>query len=867
MAHKRTRSEFEEDALYQFDWSAGEDMSYWSLTSLTSGSADTSMTSMPTPSPEMTPNLLNASYSSNDETLAVTDVSSSFALCNSANSYTPCKPSGRKRKQSFDDGGYVFKKKLTQTSTESSSQTVPTDTDDNIANSDQRTPEKLADSYRPSGSPTRVSGTKVVADINFANIDGNGVCKVDKSLVCKGFWDAVNKAGRICLPRRSGKTYNLTQLLLFFSQSPEYSKLKEIPDSIIDCSQLGSSYVAQLDMATKCRLKRECLFKDSLLQTMHPEFFQEHFMRYPVLHISLSECKGDSLGDFIINLCGILAAAIERWLNESAPQSQNSCGYSYFGKLTRLLQTYENVSNTPEEDAIKHKTLIQRMFKALSELISSQFGRYILLIDEYDIPFITVQLANWSPEDKQAAQGILKLLFQTMLKDNKHLIKGLLFGVFEIPLTEMGSGANNIKDIRMVPTEENDIRGSILSAAHPHSGSGMDALTDSFWFNTNEVELMLDNSTHWCAKIAQHKPLIMQTIRDWYNGYFIGRFRGKYNPWSVSSFIESLCLLLNQSDADPCVDEIVKSAARPYWVTTGTTGLIEAQIDKHGLQFIRLAKRLLRNYEVAKLTKNSSQHLRKSSHVSLISTRLNLISMEQFSEPGLLTLCLFAGYLTRRHSTSVCIPNHEVYQVWLALFARAVMGTEMADNSTNYEQGALLFELWQGKTDILCSLAISSHGVLSNHNKFLEKDYANHFANTILAVSRFGMLSHPQQQLIRLAHVVPIRENHSGLGKCDYIMLLYSTDNQPNQLGVVIEFKLITKDKRRDSKYHMERAQEAIKQIADRDYNTCLIGCLGRIDIGVAIGNNVAYAIPQLYRRQTVDKPWHEVKSLVKRRR
>ncbi|KAJ1786174.1 hypothetical protein LPJ62_003901, partial [Coemansia sp. RSA 2167] len=719
MARKRTRSEFEEDALHQFDWSAGEDMSYWSLTSLTSGSADTSMTSMPTPSPEMTPNLLNASYSSNDETLTTTE-----------------------RKQSFDEGGYVFKKKLVKTSTEGSSQTVPADSDDNIANGDQRTPEKLADSYRPSGSPTRVSGTKVVADINFANIDGSGVCKVDKSLVCKGFWDAVNKAGRICLPRRSGKTYNLTQLLLFFSQSPEYSKLKEIPDSIIDRDQLGSSDVAQLDMATKCRLKRECLFKDSLLQTMHPEFFKEHFMRYPVLHISLSKCKGESLGNFI------------------------------------------NISCESADDGVKYSSFALRIFEALSDFVSNVYGRYILLIDEYDIPFITVQLANWTSEDKQAAQGILKLLFQTMLKDNDNLIKGLLFGVFEIPLTEMGSGANNIKDICMVPTEENDIRGSILSAAHPHSGSGMDALTDSFWFNTNEVELMLDNSTRWCAKIAQHKPLIMQTIRDWYNGYFIGRFRGKYNPWSVSSFIESLCLLLNQSDADPCVDEIVKSAARPYWVTTGTTGLIEAQIDKHGPQFIRLAKRLLRNYEVAKLTKNSSQHLRESSHVPLISTRLNLISMEQFSEPGLLTLCLFAGYLTRRHSTSVCIPNHEVYQVWLALFARAVMGTEMADNSTNYERGALLSELWQGKTDILCSLAISSHGVLSNHNKFLEKDYANHFANTILAVSRFGMLSHPQQQLVRLAHVVPIRENHSGLGKCDYIMLLYSTDNQPNQLGV-----------------------------------------------------------------------------------
>ncbi|KAJ1856185.1 hypothetical protein LPJ76_002679, partial [Coemansia sp. RSA 638] len=264
MARKRTRSEFEEDTLHQFDWSASEDMSYWSLTSLTSGSADTSMTSMPTPSPEMTPNLLSASYSSNNETLTVAE-----------------------RKQAFDNGGYVFKKKLTKTSMEGSSQAVPADSDDDIANGDQRTPEKLADSYRPSGSPTRVSGTKVVADINFADIDGSGVCKVDKSLVCKGFWDAVNKAGRICLPRRSGKTYNLTQLLLFFSQSPEHEYLTSIPDSIIDSSLLSSSGIAQLDLATKCCLKRECLFKDSLLQTMHPEFFHEHFMRYPVLHISL----------------------------------------------------------------------------------------------------------------------------------------------------------------------------------------------------------------------------------------------------------------------------------------------------------------------------------------------------------------------------------------------------------------------------------------------------------------------------------------------------------------------------------------------------------------------------------------------------
>ncbi|KAJ2362716.1 hypothetical protein H4S02_011305, partial [Coemansia sp. RSA 2611] len=182
--------------------------------------------------------------------------------------------------------------------------------------------------------------------------------------------------------------------------SPELDYLEAMPDSMIaECS-------GEADVIALCRKKRECLFKDSLLQTMYPEFYAENFMKYPVLYISLSE--------------------------------------------------------------------------SLSTFIAKQYGKYLLLIDEYDIPFITIHLAKWSDEDKQAALDVMKTLFQKMLKDNKYLLKGLLFGVFEIPLTEMGSGANNIKDIRMIPAEESDIQGSILTAAHPHSGCGMDALTDSF---------------------------------------------------------------------------------------------------------------------------------------------------------------------------------------------------------------------------------------------------------------------------------------------------------------------------------------------------------------------------------------------------
>ncbi|KAJ2106886.1 hypothetical protein GGI16_001752 [Coemansia sp. S142-1] len=732
------------------------------------------------------------------------------------------------------------------------------------------TPEKLSETLRPSGSPTRVSGTKVVADVNFTDVDSRGLCKVDKSLVCKGFWESIEKVGRICLPRRSGKTYNLTQLLLFFSSSLELDKVEDIPDSMIANIGLG----IEMDVAALCREKRECLFKDSLLQTIYPDFYAEHFMKYPVLYISLSECKGASFGIFLKALGNTLAGVAQKWIEEiEMTEIKLSARARYpYEQLKRKLLAYESASDLPASQMAEHAELTQSLFQALSTFISKQYGKYLLLIDEYDIPFISIHLADWSSKEKKAALDILKTLFQKMLKDNDNLRKGLLFGVFEIPLTEMGSGANNIKDIRMIPAEESDIQGSILTAAHPHSGCGMDALTDSFWFNAHEVEQMLDNSTKWCTRIAKHKTFILQTIKKWYNGYYIGRFRGKYNPWSVSSFIEALCGLLSQTTSDEEADiaAITKSAARAYWVTTGTTGLIEAQIDRHRPQFIHLAKRLLCDYEATKSKAEGSSPDRTSLEpspppVPLVSTRLNLINFdsELFSEPGLLTLCLYAGYLTRRLSTSVCIPNHEVYQVWLQLFARAVLGTELADNSTNNARGALLSELWANKTNLLCTLATSSHGVLSNHNNYLENDYANHVANTIMAVSRFGMLTHPKQRTVEISHVVATRENHAGNGRCDYVMRLFSSKNQPNQFGVVIEFKLIENSRREDTAYHRERAEEGLRQIGIKNYDACLVGCLERMDVGMAIGNSAVYAMSRLYKRQTVDEPWTKVDTFV----
>ncbi|KAJ2771119.1 hypothetical protein IWQ56_001907, partial [Coemansia nantahalensis] len=597
--------------------------------------------------------MLHESLASIDELLCDNDLSDSSQEID-----TPCKSSAKRRKCKSSDnerecstptatrtGGSSLKRHGCSDSDQVVLDETPTKRS-RLLGDDQCTPVRHMQSLRPSGSPTRVSGSKVVASVKFTNLSRRELCKVDKTLVCKGFWDSIEEAGRICLPRRSGKTYNLTQLLLFFSSAPEHGKLEEIPDDILLNGMHSPAEVRAMDIATKCRYKREALFDGSLLQTMHPAFFDEHFMKHPVVHINLSMCKGVSLDEFVINLCCSFADVIEKVVDEAHHgTAEQTTLLPELDNLCQLRRLSEAAAKGSDDTGGQLRNLALRMFEAISRYVRKRYGRYILLIDEYDIPFITIRLADWSKEDKSAAWGILKLLFQKMLK-------GLLVGVFEIPLTEMGSGANNVKDIRLVPAEENDIQSSILSAARPHSGSGLDALTDSFWFNANEVGLMLDNSAERCPKIRAHKDYIMTTIREWYNGYYIGRFRGKYNPWSVSSFIESLCNLLDNCDDDPArVRGMIKSAARPYWVTTGTTGLIDAQIERHRVQFIPLAKRLIRNFEDDRReecrdnppapTPGSAARARgqlgASRNVPLVSTRVNLAAFDndRFSEPGL----------------------------------------------------------------------------------------------------------------------------------------------------------------------------------------------------------------------------------------
>ncbi|KAJ1663465.1 hypothetical protein IW140_001188 [Coemansia sp. RSA 1813] len=681
----------------------------------------------------------------------------------------------------------------------------------------------------------------------------------------------VKSSGRICLPRRSGKTYNLIQLLLFFSKASEESHL-DAPDSAIEELGRSAEQIRQMDVATKCRLKRTLLFKDSLLKEKHRAFFDEHFMKHPVIHISFSVCKRTPAGVFLASLCDAIATAANNWLKEypliEGVKVENT--NIYLQTLQETLAVYKGARYDAKEFASKYASLPMQLFISLSEFVGECIGKYILLIDEYDVPFIHSHLESWSDEkEKKEVQSSLKVLIQLMFKDNRYLRKGLLVGVFEVPLAELGSGANNIVDFPMVPFKNVTGDGSIVSATYKHSGKGLDALTDSFWFNTKEVEGLLEKSAIRFPQIAEHRDEVMAVIKDWYNGYHFGRFRGKYNPWSVCAFVECLCNQLESSEHGEIrsVPDAIRPAARAHWVATGTTDLIEEQFTNHCDQAICLMESLIREYRETRL--GGLDHDLALSNSQAVSLQLpkpnmNIIGSGKYSTEGMLTLCLFAGYLTHKHPDSVCIPNHEVYNVWCTLFTRTLLGTGFVERTDVNARGSLLVELWEGKTAILSSFIMEAFGTLTNHAKYKEKHYANIVATVLTAASCLGALLHPDQAYSHVSHAVTTRENYTGDGQCDHLMRLYSTDNKPNQFGVLIEFKLIPREKRDNIRHHEALAKKALDQIIENRYPACLSGCTERVDIGIAIGSNVVHILTQLHKLDAATRKWKPVQLLTK---
>ncbi|KAJ2554507.1 hypothetical protein EV175_002558, partial [Coemansia sp. RSA 1933] len=302
--------------------------------------------------------------------------------------------------------------------------------------------------------------------------------------------------------------------------------MQDIPDSVIE-GGVGGLTVAEL-----CRKKREFLFRDSTLKKEDPDFFEQHFCKHPVIYLSFAQCKVASFDEFIVQLSAVMVKVFKK-----ARHDIQGSGIELLGDADEAMQTLGYIIGKYERSCDEPAYILgciglaKRIFNHLSTLVRHHYGcRYILLADEYDVPFITVYQSNWPADQKQDALTVLKGLFGFMFKDNEDLEKGLMAGVFPISLGDLGSGANNFYDVTMVPTKQDEYVDPALIDPSEHAMDGSDELIDSFGFNCGEVRSMAEIVLAPHEHLHDHVDAVTRTIKEWYNGYQFDRFSEKYNP-------------------------------------------------------------------------------------------------------------------------------------------------------------------------------------------------------------------------------------------------------------------------------------------------------------------------------------------------
>ncbi|KAJ2131069.1 hypothetical protein GGF48_001732, partial [Coemansia sp. RSA 921] len=151
-----------------------------------------------------------------------------------------------------------------------------------------------------SSSPVKVHGTIINVSGDFGRVARQGGIVLDKSLLCKALFDTPAPI-RVCLPRRFGKTFNLSVIEEFFN--------------VITC-QDAEPVNGSIDKAAG-RANRMELFKDSLLRGEHPEFFEEHFCKTPVIRINMKDTRVSSVGGFYKALAKSVCRIAEIWHSDA----------------------------------------------------------------------------------------------------------------------------------------------------------------------------------------------------------------------------------------------------------------------------------------------------------------------------------------------------------------------------------------------------------------------------------------------------------------------------------------------------------------------------------------------------------------------
>ncbi|MDM8549011.1 AAA family ATPase [Desulfobacterales bacterium HSG2] len=381
----------------------------------------------------------------------------------------------------------------------------------------------------------------------------------------------------------------------------------------------------------------------------------------------------------------------------------------------------------------------------LSDYLSRYHGqKAVILIDEYDTPLHAGYAGGYYDDAIRFVRNFLS----GGLKDNVNLFKGVLTGILRVARESVFSGLNN-PGVYTLLDEEFDT---------------------CFGFTEEETGALLGDFGI---------PDRLGEVSHWYNGYLFGQ-RVIYNPWSVLSYTASK-----------------SRKARPWWVNTADTGLIDKLATRSGKELREELGQLI-----------EGKRLEKPVYESIVMRDL------ETRDDLLWSLLVFSGYLKpAEQKDDECfaleIPNNEVRIIYREMIRRwfdeKIESNQLREMLRSLETGDVkLFERM---------LRVIVVRIMSYHDLSGEPEKVYH-------ALVLGML-------VWMSGKYDIRSNReSGYGRYDIMM----KPKDPRAQGILIEFKRLDEDeededqdsdskrRKKKKKTPQKALEEALKQIEERGY-------------------------------------------------
>ena len=312
---------------------------------------------------------------------------------------------------------------------------------------------------------------------------------VDKTLMIKKLIEENAKVTLFMRPRRFGKTLNQFMLRRFFED--ERTRSGE-------------------------RIDNGDLF-DGLKVAACGEEVLQHQQQYPVIFLSLKSAKQPNFEEAYKKICKALAEEFRRHQYLLEGNSLADDQKIMFQKIMTGQADYSAYN-----DALKF----------LSECLWQYHGKNtMILIDEYDVPLENAYLEGFYDQ----MIPFIRSLFESALKTNPYLEKGVITGCLRISKESVFTGLNNL---------END---SVLHTRY----------ADSFGFTEDEVKAMLAY-----YDLAAELP----EVKRWYDGYLFNETE-IYNPWSILKYVNDR------------KDKVTKFAL-PYWSNTSSNSIVREMVGE-----------------------------------------------------------------------------------------------------------------------------------------------------------------------------------------------------------------------------------------------------------------------------------------------